>query len=84
MRGWDTVTVPGAVAGWGLLHRRLGKLSFADVMAPAIEYAERGFAVSAIVHDKWQRAAPLLKDGPGYANTSCRGDAHRPSASTSH
>ncbi len=67
MRGWDTVTVPGAVAGWGLLHRRLGKLSFADVMAPAIEYAERGFAVSAIVHDKWQRAAPLLKDGPGYA-----------------
>ena len=32
-----------------------------------IEYAERGFAVSAIVHDKWQRAVPLLKDGPGYA-----------------
>ncbi len=67
MRGWDSVTTPGAVAGWTLLHGRLGKLSFADVMAPAIEYAERGFAVSPIVHDKWQRAAPLLKDGPGFA-----------------
>jgi len=67
VRGWDTVTVPGAVAGWGLLHGRLGRLSFADVLAPAIEYAERGFAVSAIVQDKWQRAIPLLKDGPGFA-----------------
>ena len=66
-RGWDSVTTPGAVAGWALLHARLGKLSFADVMAPAIEYAERGFAVSPIVHDKWERAAPLLKDGPGFA-----------------
>jgi gamma-glutamyltranspeptidase / glutathione hydrolase len=67
VRGWDTVTVPGAVAGWGLLHARLGRLPFADVLAPAIEYAERGFAVAAIVRDKWQRAVPLLKDGPGFA-----------------
>jgi len=67
VRGWDTVTVPGAVAGWGLLHDRLGRLPFADVLAPAIEYAERGFAVSAIVQEKWQRAVPLLKDGPGFA-----------------
>ena len=28
MRGWDAVTVPGAVAGWSLLHRRFGKLPF--------------------------------------------------------
>jgi len=67
VRGWDTVTVPGAIAGWGLLHSRLGRLSFADVLAPAIDYAERGFAVSAIVQEKWQRAVPLLKDGPGFA-----------------
>ena len=67
MRGWDTVTVPGAVAGWSLLHGRLGKLPWHAVLAPAIEYAERGFAVSAIVQEKWQRAVPLLKSGPGYA-----------------
>src|ERR1700740_1549925 len=55
-RGWDTVTVPGAVAGWGALHRRFGRLPFEEVLAPAIEYAERGFAVSPIVQAKWERA----------------------------
>jgi gamma-glutamyltranspeptidase/glutathione hydrolase len=67
LRGWDSVTVPGAAAGWALLHGRLGRLPFADVVAPAIEYAERGFAVSSIVNDKWELAAPLLRDLPGFA-----------------
>ncbi len=45
-RGIDTVTVPGCVAGWRLLHDRFGQASFGDCLAPAIEYGERGFAVS--------------------------------------
>jgi len=68
VRGWDAVTVPGAVAGWALLHERFGKLAFADVLAPAIDYAERGFAVSNVVNEKWQLAAPLLRDQPGFAD----------------
>jgi len=68
VRGWDAVTVPGAVAGWALLHERFGKLAFADVLAPAIDYAERGFAVSPVVNEKWQLAAPLLRDQPGFAD----------------
>jgi gamma-glutamyltranspeptidase/glutathione hydrolase len=67
LRGWDSVTVPGAVAGWSLLHGRFGKRTFADVLAPAIEYAERGFAVSQTVQDKWTRATPLLRTLPGFA-----------------
>ena len=67
MRGWDTVTVPGAVAGWAQMHRRFGRLAFEDVLAPAIEYAERGFAVSPITQEKWQRGAGLLADQPGFA-----------------
>ena len=67
VRGWDAVTVPGAVAGWSMLHRRFGKLPFGDVLAPARHYAERGFAVSAIVQQKWSAAAPILKDFPGWA-----------------
>ena len=67
LRGWDTVTVPGAVAGWTLLHGRFGNRTFADVLAPAIEYAERGFAVSPTVQDKWIRATPLLRTLPGFA-----------------
>jgi gamma-glutamyltranspeptidase/glutathione hydrolase len=66
-RGWDTVTVPGAVAGWAALHEKFGKLAFDAVLAPAIEYAERGFAVSPVVAEKWHLAAPLLKDQPGFA-----------------
>jgi gamma-glutamyltranspeptidase / glutathione hydrolase len=66
-RGWDSVTVPGAVAGWSMLHRRFGSLAFDAVLAPAIDYAERGFAVSPIVQDKWTRAAPVLKSQPGFA-----------------
>jgi gamma-glutamyltranspeptidase/glutathione hydrolase len=66
-RGADAITVPGAVAGWSVLHGKLGKLPFADVLAPAIDYAERGFAVSPNVQDKWTRAAPILKDQPGWA-----------------
>ncbi|MFN9209511.1 MAG: gamma-glutamyltransferase, partial [Betaproteobacteria bacterium] len=67
LRGWDTITVPGAVAGWALLHGKLGKLPFADVLAPAIDYAERGFAVSPNVQEKWRLAEPLLRDLPGFA-----------------
>lgn len=66
-RGWDSVTVPGAVAGWVALSERFGKLPFADLMAPAIEVATRGYAVPVVVQQKWAAAAPLLKDLPGYA-----------------
>jgi gamma-glutamyltranspeptidase/glutathione hydrolase len=67
LRGVDTVTVPGAVAGWAALHGKLGKLPFADLLAPAIEYAERGYAVSPLVQDKWKLGEPQLKDLPGFA-----------------
>ncbi|VVD82355.1 gamma-glutamyltransferase [Pandoraea iniqua] len=68
-RGVDTVTVPGVIAGWEALHAKFGKLPFADLMAPAIEIAERGHAVANIVARKWAAAVPELKDQPGYAQT---------------
>ena len=67
VRGVDAVTVPGAVAGWGDLHRRFGKASFADCLAPAIELAERGYAVSQIVQQKWAAQVPELRGQPGFA-----------------
>ncbi|TWG80992.1 gamma-glutamyltransferase 2 [Cupriavidus gilardii J11] len=69
IRGWDAVTVPGVVAGWAALHERFGKLPFADLMEPAIEIAERGYAVPPIVAHKWAAAVPDLKDQPGFADT---------------
>ena len=79
VRGWDSVTTPGAVAGWVALSSRFGKLPFADLLAPAIELAERGHGVGVIVADKWARAVPLLQDQPGYAQAFMpRGRAPQP------
>jgi gamma-glutamyltranspeptidase/glutathione hydrolase len=46
---WLPVTVPGAVAGWEALHQRFGRLPLADLLAPAISYAEDGFGVSPLI-----------------------------------
>jgi gamma-glutamyltranspeptidase/glutathione hydrolase len=68
-RGWDSVTVPGAVSAWMALSSRFGKLPFADLLAPAIETAERGYAVPVIVQQKWANAAalPEITAQPGFA-----------------
>ncbi|KIF81817.1 gamma-glutamyltransferase family protein [Noviherbaspirillum autotrophicum] len=65
-RGWDSVTVPGMVAGWVELAERFGRLPFSDLFEPAIELAERGYLVSPIVQRKWAAAVPHLKDQPGF------------------
>ena len=57
IRGWDAVTVPGVIAGWAALHERFGKLPFADLLEPAIEIAERGYAVPPMVAHKWNGGA---------------------------
>jgi gamma-glutamyltranspeptidase/glutathione hydrolase len=68
-RGWDAVTVPGAISAWVTLSERFGKLPFADLLAPAIEIAERGYAVPVVVQDKWRLASevPDLASQPGFA-----------------
>jgi len=68
-RGWDSVTVPGAVAGWAALHGKLGRLPFAQLFEPAIEIAERGYVVPPVVAHKWAAAADELRSQPGFAET---------------
>ena len=71
VRGWDSVTVPGAVASWVALSERFGRLRFEDLLAPAIEIAERGYAVPVVVQEKWAAAAQVheLASQPGWAET---------------
>lgn len=69
MRGWDSVTVPGALAGWEALHARYGSLPLADLVQPAIDIAERGYAVPPIVAKKWAAAAAELHSQPGFAQS---------------
>lgn len=70
-RGWDSVTVPGAVAAWVVLSERFGKLPFADLLAPAIDIAERGYLVPPVIGEKWMLAAQVaeLVSQPGFAQT---------------
>jgi len=65
-RGWDAVTIPGAVAGWRALSQRHGKLPFADLFAPAIRHARDGYLVSPIVAQKWAAAVPVMPAGLGW------------------
>lgn len=67
--GWDSVTVPGAVSAWVALSERFGHLPFADLFAPAISYAEAGFAVSPMIAKLWRGAEDQLADQPGFAAT---------------
>lgn len=52
--GWTPVTVPGAVSGWQALHDRFGKISLDEIFAPAIRYAEEGYAVTPIISRMWR------------------------------
>ena len=66
-RGLDSVTVPGAVSSWAALSERFGKLPFADLMAPAIDIVERGYAVQPVVQQKWAAPVEELQSLPGFA-----------------
>ncbi len=67
-RGWETVTVPGAVGGWVELHKRFGQLPFEKLFEPAIHYAQNGFVLSPIIGKLWGLGAQELKNQPGFAD----------------
>ncbi len=62
--GIDTVTVPGAVEGWNKMHERFGRMEWKDLFAPAIFYAENGFAVGEMIVMDWQAARAKLQKDP--------------------
>jgi gamma-glutamyltranspeptidase/glutathione hydrolase len=68
-RGFDAVTVPGAVASWVALSERFGKLPVADLLEPAIDIAERGYLLPIVVQQKWAAATPELQHMPGFAES---------------
>ncbi len=66
-RGWNAVTVPGAVSAWAELHTRFGRLPFERLFQRAIRYGRDGFLVSPTVASQWARLAPGVRDQPGFA-----------------
>jgi gamma-glutamyltranspeptidase/glutathione hydrolase len=66
-RGWNSVSVPGAVSAWVELSEHFGRLPFEKLFEPAIGYATNGFLVSPFVAERWALLAPELSEQPGYS-----------------
>ena len=71
------VTAPGAVSGWQALLDRFGNMGMADVLRPAIEYAESGYPVSEMVAFQWAGAEARLKQHYSGEELLLRGNAPR-------
>lgn len=65
--GWDSVTVPGGVSAWVELARSGAALPLSVLMAPAIRYAQEGYAVSPNVARLWASQVGRLRSQPGFA-----------------
>src|SRR5215475_4257735 len=77
--GMESITVPGAVDGWVTLLEKYGTMKLADLLAPAIEYAENGFPVMEKSAADWASAVDKLKMTPAAAaNYLVDGRAPRP------
>ena len=67
--GINAVTVPGTVDGWDKLLKRFGTLRMADVLAPAIDYADHGFTVGEVVSVFWRDSENTLRADAPTAKT---------------
>ena len=77
--GMTSITVPGAVDGWTTLRDKYGTMKLADLLAPAIGYAENGFPVMEKAAEDWNAEVQKLKRTPAAAsNYLIDGRAPRP------
>lgn len=60
-------SVPGCVDGWERLRAKYGTRPLADLLAPAIRYAEDGFPVSEIIAEGWKASTRKLSAVPTTA-----------------
>ena len=68
-RGWESVTVPGAVSAWCKLREKFGTRDLTSLLEPAARYAEDGFIVTPVIGELWRRGGETLGDQPGFADT---------------
>ena len=61
------VSVPGCVDGWFELHEKYGKLPMAELLQPAIDYAENGFPVTELIAYYMGLSVPYLSRYDGFA-----------------
>jgi len=63
MESVHSVTVPGAAAGWVDVVEKFGsgRVSMEQILKPAIEYGEEGFAVQEVMATYWRSSESLIR-----------------------
>lgn len=61
------LSVPGAVDGWFELHKKFGSKPMTEILAPAIDYAEKGFPLTELIAWYMQRTVPFF-NSKGFPN----------------
>lgn len=68
-RGPKAAGVPGELAGLARLHKRFGKLPWAQVVEPALKAARDGFPADAVLHSRVTSKQALIAARPVLART---------------
>ena len=68
-RSAESITVPGAVAGWHALLTKYGTLTLSQALQPAIRYADEGFPVTPVIAGDWKGAEQVLLHDDGARAT---------------
>jgi gamma-glutamyltranspeptidase/glutathione hydrolase len=69
--GAIAVSTPGALDAWWTLHQRYGRLKWAELFEPAIDYCEKGAPVPQIIGSYIKRnMAIFLRPGSGVEETA--------------
>ncbi|MGH9205242.1 MAG: gamma-glutamyltransferase, partial [Acidimicrobiales bacterium] len=56
--GYQSVAIPGAIAGFDEALRRFGTISWSQALQPAIRHAREGFALTGHVREYWMAERP--------------------------
>ncbi len=64
IRGMQSASVPGLVSAWALLHERYATRELADLLQPAIRYAQQGFPAGYRYSQVFRAHADLLRQYP--------------------
>jgi gamma-glutamyltranspeptidase/glutathione hydrolase len=67
--GMEAITVPGAFDGWVTLLDRFGTMKLADLLSPAIGYAENGFPLMEKTVADWEPEVGKLRANAAAAAT---------------
>jgi gamma-glutamyltranspeptidase / glutathione hydrolase len=78
-KGAETVTVPGALAGWDALLKKYGTITLAQALAPAIRYAEQGYPVTPVISRDWKGEEETLA-ADSAAKATFMPNGHTPAA----